>query len=66
MKSWKLKFNEEVFSELKTYLFSNAPLENGCFILGKAKGKLLFIQEIFLPESDEIVREEGLCIPSAK
>lgn len=29
---WRVKFTEELYSELDKYLFDTAPKENGCFL----------------------------------
>ncbi|NGF74397.1 ThiF family adenylyltransferase [Fluviicola sp. SGL-29] len=65
MKKWKIKFKEGLFKELNNYLFSNSPEENGCFLLGDSKDKIIFITDIIYPENEEwIQRGEDMCVPS--
>lgn len=67
MKNWKIKFEEGLFNELNDYLFSNSPDENGCFLLGESKDKIMFITDIIYPESEEwIQRGEDMCVPSPR
>lgn len=63
---WKIKFKEDIYLELKKYLFSLSPKENGCFILASKKGKVLFITDIFYPKEDSwITRDKDVCIPNS-
>ncbi len=63
--NWKIKFKEKLYDELEDYLFSNSPKENGCFVLGKVKNKVLFITDIYYPDDEKwIKKERDLCVPS--
>lgn len=64
---WKVKLTETLYKELQEYLFSNAPKENGCFLLASNKKKTMYISEIYYPEDDTYLgRDEEECIPHPK
>ncbi|MFY0602593.1 MAG: ThiF family adenylyltransferase [Flavobacteriaceae bacterium] len=64
---WKIKFRESTYCELTNWLFSTAPKENGCFLLVKNKGKILFVDSIYYPkENDWLLIDESSCSPSSK
>lgn len=60
---WQVIFPKNLFEDLNKFLFSNAPSENGCFLLGtsyKTKGgrPVILINEILKPNDDSWNRSE--------
>jgi len=47
---WEIVFPRKLFDDLRTFLFSSSPNENGCFLLGrsyeKEKSKVLIISKV--------------------
>ena len=62
---YKVKFQEFLFEELKSYLFANSPDENGCYLLGEVRDSILCITKIIYPkEDDDIYGCIDYCSPS--
>ena len=55
--SWKIVFPQNLFEDLNRFLFSAAPYENGCFLLGnyyktKRKRNVVIITKVIKPRAD--------------
>jgi ThiF family len=63
--NWIVKFEENIYEELKDYLFKNSPKENGCFLQGRTIDNIFFITDICFQKKDHWVKKaKGLCAPT--
>lgn len=62
---YKIKFQEYLYQELSTYLFSDAPNELGCYLLGEVRDNVICISSVIYPKDEnDVYGCVSYCTPS--